>query len=148
MKPDKIYLFLTFILLYAAFFWLSSCSHKADISNIPEICFTGEILPIFNNNCAKKGCHDGSGESRPLNNYADIMQDIVPFNPDASHLYQTIISKWGNLMPPNQPLTQENRTKIRVWIEQGAAETTCQIGTGKGAVSKNYSHQVPSQRAK
>ena len=37
-----------------------------------------------------------------------------------ARLYQAIISKWENHMPPSQPLSLENRTKIRVWIEQGA----------------------------
>jgi hypothetical protein len=142
MKPDKIYLSLTLLLLLTAFSWFSSCSHLADITNIPEVCFTGDILPIFNNNCAIPGCHDGGGREsrRAMNNYNDIVRDVSPGNPDASRLYQTIISKWGNLMPPKQPLSLENREKIRIWIEQGAALTTCSGGTGTGGNggSNNY----------
>src|SRR5450759_1462572 len=66
------------------------------------------------------------------NNYADIIREITPGNPDASRIYQTIIAKWGNRMPPKQPLSLENRTKIRVWIEQGATLTTCADTTGTG----------------
>lgn len=70
-----------------------------------------------------------------LNNYDDIIQYIVPGNPDASTLYQAIISKWDNLMPPNQPLTKDNRTVIRVWIEQGAGHTVCPGTTTPGGNS-------------
>jgi hypothetical protein len=39
-------------------------------------------------------------------------------------------------MPPKQPLSLENRTLIRVWIEQGAAETTCPTTTIKSSLNK------------
>ena len=134
MKPDKIYLSLSFLILITIFSWFTSCSHVANIANLPEVCFTGDILPIFTNNCAISGCHDGAGrESRSaLNNYANILHDVTPGNPDASTAYQVIISKWGNRMPPGQPLSVDNRIKIRVWIEQGASETVCTDTTGTG----------------
>jgi hypothetical protein len=144
MKTDKIYLTLALLLLLTVFSWISSCSHVANIADMPEVCFTGDVLNIFSNSCAIKGCHDGSGESRmTLNNYTDIMKGIIPGNPGASSFYQAIISKWGNMMPPNQPLSAENRTKIRVWIEQGAVETKCSNTTGTGGTggdggSNNY----------
>ncbi len=146
MKPDKIYLFLSLLILFAVFSWVTSCTHVANIANMPEVCFTGDVLPIFVNNCAISGCHDGAGrESRfSLNNYADIIREITPGNADGSRLYQTIIAKSGNRMPPSQPLSLENRTKIRVWIEQGATLTTCPDvtggtgGTGGTGTNSNY----------
>jgi hypothetical protein len=145
MNSDKIYLGLSLLILITVFSWVTSCSHIASIANIPEVCFTGDVLPIFINNCAISGCHDGAGrESRiALNSYANIIRDVTPGNPDGSKLYQTIIAKWGNRMPPSQPLSMENRTKIRVWIEQGATETTCTDTTGTGGTggtggSANY----------
>ena len=134
MKSDKIYLSLTLIILLTAFSWFTSCTHIANIANLPEVCFTGDVLPVFTANCAMAGCHDGGGREShfALNNYADIIREITPGNPDASRIYQTIIAKWGNRMPPKQPLSLENRTKIRVWIEQGATLTTCTDTTGTG----------------
>ena len=134
MKPDKIYLSLAILIIFTTFSWFTSCTHLANIANIPEICFTGDVLPIFINNCAISGCHDGGGrESRmALNNYADISREVVPGNPNGSSLYQAIITKWGNMMPPKQPLSEQNRTIIRVWIEQGAAQTVCTDTTGTG----------------
>jgi len=129
MKPDKIYLSLGLLIILTTVSWITSCTHKADITGIRKVCFTGEVLPIFLNNCAIPGCHSGFGgrESRlALNNYSDIRNSIVPGNPGASRSYQTIIDKMGeNMMPPGQPLTLENRTLIRLWIEQGADSTVC-----------------------
>ena len=140
MKPDKFVLSLTLLIFLTIFSWFTSCTHIANIANLPEVCFTGQVLPIFINNCAMAGCHDGGGreERRPLNTYADIMRDITPGNPDGSRVYQTIIAKWENHMPPGQPLSLENRTIIRVWIEQGAALTTCTDTTGQGGGGNTY----------
>jgi hypothetical protein len=131
MKLDKIYLSISAIILFAIFSWVTSCTHVANIANIPEICFTTDILPIFTSNCAISGCHDGGGESHmALNSYTDISRNVTPGNPDGSRIYQTIIAKWGNRMPPSKPLSIENREKIRIWIEQGATLTTCSDTTG------------------
>jgi len=126
MKLDKIYLSLSFLILFAVFSWITSCSHVSNIANLPEVCFTSDILPIFTSNCAISGCHDGVGREsrRAMNTYTDIVRDITPGNPNASNIYQVIISKWGNMMPPNKPLSIDNREKIRIWIEQGAAESS------------------------
>jgi len=134
MKPDKIYLSLILLLILSVFSWFTSCTHVSNIANIPEVCFTSDILPIFTSNCAISGCHDGGGREShfALNSYSDISRDIVPGNPNGSKIYQTIISKWGNMMPPSKPLTLENREKIRIWIEQGAKETVCTDTTGTG----------------
>ena len=126
MKPDKIYLYLALLIILTAFSWFTSCTHVANIANIPEVCFTADVLPIFINNCAMSGCHDGGGrESRmTLNNYTDISRTVTAGNPNASRSYMAIIAKSGeNMMPPRQPLSLANRTLIRLWIEQGAIES-------------------------
>jgi len=70
------------------------------------------------------GCHDGGGHGgRAFDSYASISREVVPFNPNKSNIYNVITDTWGfNRMPPKQPLSLENRTLIRVWIEQGATE--------------------------
>ncbi len=114
--------------------WIASCTHQTNISDLPEVCFEGDVLPVFQNSCAISGCHDGQGNGEShlvLNNYTDIMKGISPGNPGASRLYQAIIAKGGEgQMPPKQPLSLDNRTLIRVWIEQGAQETVCQVAKG------------------
>ena len=130
MKIKKSCLILMMIIVIFTLSWVYSCSHNANIDNIPEICFNRNVLPIFQNNCAISGCHNGQGESSlTLNSYLDITNSVVAGNPDASRVYKAIIAKWGeNKMPPDKPLTLENRTIIRVWIEQGARLTVCTDG--------------------
>jgi hypothetical protein len=135
MKPHKILLPLILLVILTTISWITSCTHDAKISDYPEICFARDVLPIFQNSCAISGCHDGVGrESRmALNNYTDISRTVSRGNPNSSRSYQAIIATMGeNKMPPNQPLSLENRTIIRLWIEQGAGLTTCPVNTGSG----------------
>lgn len=136
MKPDKIYLSLTLLLIITAVLWITSCTHNTDITGLPEVCFERDVLSIYANSCAIKGCHDGLGESGPaLDNYDNIRNTVVPGDPNASSSYQAIISQWGqNRMPPDQPISLDNRTMIRVWIEQGALQTDCPVAKSKDDV--------------
>jgi len=138
MKPDKIYLSLVLLIVVTVFSWSISCTHLSGIADMPEICFTGDIMPIISNNCAIPGCHDEGGESElSLNSFSEISGNVIPGDPYASRLYLPIIGRGEELMPPGQPLSLENRIKIRVWIEQGAALTTCTDTTGFGG-GNNY----------
>ncbi|MCJ7820243.1 MAG: hypothetical protein MUP53_03485 [Bacteroidales bacterium] len=123
------------ILFFAAvIFWFSSCRHEAVLDqNLPEICFEREVLPIFSNSCALAGCHDATGESGYiLNNYIDISHAVVAGNPEQSPVYKAIIISFGEgRMPPDKPLSLENRTLIRLWILQGARLTSCQDPSGE-----------------
>jgi len=127
MKDFKVYLFLTLILVFTSVSWITSCTHKPDISDIPEICFEGDILPIFQNSCAISGCHDGNGESDlVLNTYQSIVDKVEPGNSYASKIYQVITTTSGEeKMPPDQPLSTDNRSLIKLWIDQGAKQTSC-----------------------
>lgn len=133
MKADKTYLFPGLILILLTLSWISSCTHNANIDNIPEVCFERDVLPVFKNNCAISGCHNGSGESDlNLTSYVPISHSVVPFKPYSSRSYTSIIATTGEgKMPPVQPLSLDNRTVIRLWIEQGARLTTCQDTTGQ-----------------
>jgi mono/diheme cytochrome c family protein len=142
MKNNRIFLLLGMILLITVFSWISSCTHNADISNIMEICFERDVLPVFQNNCAFSGCHNGTGESDlNLTSYVPISHAVEPGKPYSSKVYKAIIAKSGeNKMPPNQSLSLDNRIMIRLWIEQGAGLTTCpeNAGTGGSDNGNNY----------
>ena len=128
MKIDKFSLFLSIVIVFSILLWISSCRHGYLLnSDIPDICFKKEVYPIFMNNCAISGCHDGQGESELLlNDSLSIRNAVVPGDPKGSSAYQAIVSKSGeNKMPPDRPLSLENRTIIRLWIEQGAKITVC-----------------------
>ncbi len=116
------------LILLLASCLLSSCKHAPALStDFPEICFEGEVLTIFLNSCSMTGCHDGSSDNEyVLDNYIDISDAVISGKPYKSPAYRAIISTAGERrMPPDRPLSLENRTIIRLWIEQGARLTSC-----------------------
>ena len=112
--------------LGAVLFMVNSCTHDGTPADqMPEICFTEQVLPIFQNSCGTSGCHDNRGEAGyNFTDYAGIMKAINPGNADKSKAYKAMTSTL-QLMPPNNALPIDKRTIIRLWIEQGAKETTC-----------------------
>jgi hypothetical protein len=117
-----------FYLIFLAFsvIILNACRNKApDATTLAEICFDTKVLPIFQNKCAV--CHhalDPVG-GFVFSDYNSIMHSITPGYPDKSIAYQSIVNLFDGFMPPDQPLTVEERTIIRLWIEQGAKQVIC-----------------------
>ncbi len=107
-------------------FLANSCQHEGQPADqMEQICFTEQVLPIFQNSCGTSGCHDSKGKAgHVFTDYASIMKAIIPENADKSTAYQAITSTF-QLMPPDNPLPLDKRTLIRLWIEQGAKETNC-----------------------
>ncbi len=105
-----------------------SCKHKLpDANEMPEVCFTSEVLPVFQSSCGTSGCHGGGSSEGGyvFTSYNSIMEAIAPGDLNGSKAYQSIIAKWFNAMPPDNPISKDARTSIRIWIEQGARNTTC-----------------------
>lgn len=110
---------------------LSSCYYDEEVV-IPEVepdpdvvvSFANEIQPIFTRECAF--CHPVAAppDLTEGNSYEDIINvDIVPFDLDASVLYQTLITTDPNeLMPPGGALSNEDINLVKSWIEQGALD--------------------------
>lgn len=141
MKMKRTYLLFVTLVITTIILWVSSCRHDSLIlSTFPNICFEKEVLPIFKNNCAISGCHDGSGDTYlVLNDYVSISHSVVPGNPEASASYKSIIKSFGeNKMPPAGPLSLQSRTIIRLWIVQGANLTTCPDSVPPGTVPPAY----------
>lgn len=105
------------------------CRHDGiDVSTLDKVCYQKDIEPIFQNSCGTTGCHDSQrGESGyTFTDYTSIMKAITPFNANKSKAYQAITGKaFVQLMPPSGALTENERILIRVWIDQGAVQTTC-----------------------
>jgi hypothetical protein len=128
MKPacHKIDIPLTWLpILFLAF--LPSCTH--DVANLEELdtlCFDSQILPIIRTSCGMTGCHDGTAEGFLATDYLSIMEAVKPGDPRGSKLYQVITDiRSDDMMPPDRPLSQEQRTLIQVWIAQGAENIQC-----------------------
>lgn len=128
MKIERLGYFsiLLAIILVPCLFLTNSCQHEGiPADQMEQICFTEQVLPIFQNSCATSGCHDSKGEAGYVfTNYTSIMKAIKPGNAAKSKAYEAITSTF-QLMPPDNALPISKRTLIRLWIEQGAKETTC-----------------------
>ncbi len=126
-RSTGIFLLSIFVMILCGIF---SCRHVSkEIDLLDEVCFESEILPIFQTSCAISGCHDQGGESGYIfTSYTNIIKAVVPGKPEARPAYTSLIKIWAGegMMPPGQPLSEYNRTLIRVWIHQGAKNTTCQ----------------------
>ena len=98
-----------------------------------ELSFSRDIRPILSNNCFI--CHGPDEQTREGGFRFDIKQSaiqpadsgeipIVPGDLDASEIWNRIQStdESSRMPPPDQEkqLTEEDRQKIRLWIEQGA----------------------------
>jgi len=120
--------------LFGTFVLMNSCSHEPeDLSSIREICFDTEILPIFTSNCALSGCHGGNrGEAGYILNSFDKItsKGIQPGDARHSRVYTVLFAFGEKQMPPSGVLPEEQRTLIRLWIDQGAKETSCTPGAG------------------
>ena len=107
--------------------------------NAPDtaLCFERDILPIFQSNCAKSGCHDVASrqDGFVFTSWETITaKKFEPGNPDETELYETITEdKVSKRMPkyPNPPLSAQQISMIRRWIEMGAPNTkNCGSNTG------------------
>lgn len=94
------------------------------------ISFQHQVLPIMISSCAYSGCHDAvsAKDGIVLTNYDNVRKEVKPGDPNDSELYESITENDpDDIMPPPPaaPLTTEQITIIREWINQGAENTTC-----------------------
>lgn len=110
---------------------LTSCKHEipATPGTDTDVCFESDILPLFQSNCAKSGCHDAASreDGYQLDTYANIIaRGIRPGNAAGSKIYEVLLEDGNDRMPlpPNPRLTADQIGKIADWINQGARNTT------------------------
>lgn len=116
-----------YFVLISLFVSGTSCVHEfPEMDGTDQVCFQTGILPVFVNSCATAGCHDAgtAKEGYDFSEYVKIMETVTPYDARGSKAYQAITGRW-EIMPPAGPLSKETRTKIWLWIEQGAQETRC-----------------------
>lgn len=124
------------VLLVAMTFIFNSCRHDpVGIENLEQVCFETQVLPVFQASCAVSGCHGGGSTEGGFDatNYNSIMKLVKPGDPRGSKVYQVISDPMSDeLMPPDKPLSAEQRSLIMVWILQGAENTDCTGGNNGG----------------
>lgn len=131
---------------------LASCTH---LPKVPDpnsgpcdpgiVDFTNEILPMIQSNCAMSGCHSGSNPADGINlsSYTGIRSEVRAGDPSESKLFKVLFESGDDLMPPPPmaPLTDAQKERIRLWIQQGAKETNC-IGDCDTAAVTTYSGSI------
>jgi hypothetical protein len=133
-----------------------SCHHDADLTIAPPkppppgtefkcshdtIYFQNFVLPVIISGCTKSGCHDESSHKGEytLTSYEGIMDLVSPFDPLGSELYTVLFSSSESerRMPPNAPLSMDQKSIIYWWITQGAYNNRCDSA---GCDSSNVSY--------
>lgn len=116
-----------------------SLTHTVELRLEVQVSFRYAIQPIFTRSCTTIGCHDSLGRAADLdlsegNAYRNLVNvrssqnsswiRVVPGDPVQSLLYLKVLEDnppVGRRMPwGGPPLSQEEITRIRLWIEQGA----------------------------
>ncbi len=92
------------------------------------ICFESDILPLFQSNCAKAGCHDAASHQGDyiLDSYTNIIKKgLAPGNATGSKIYKVLFETGNDKMPqpPNPDLTASQKILIGQWINEGARNT-------------------------
>lgn len=126
--------FVTVVILFLLSIFFS-CKHDIPVPPIPSgdtVCFQNDVLPIFINNCANAdGCHNAASmeEGYQLDNYSNIVsKGIKPGNAAGSKIYEVLNEdNTEKIMPrpPRSPLSEEQKSIIAKWINQGALNTSC-----------------------
>jgi hypothetical protein len=153
MKISGLATFLIIILVI-----IVSCYHNADLSVAPPkptppgpefkcshdtIFFQNSVFPVILTGCAKTGCHDQASHKGDhiLDNYADISTLVTPFDPQSSKLYIVLFSNSEGRMPPNSPISEDQKSIIYWWIAQGGYNNKCD-SSGCDTVNVTYTKGI------
>ena len=129
-------------------FWLASVACAGDGTGPDgddggdEVTLSGDVQPIFTDNCLFSGCHAGSDPAQGMNLGAGqafssvvnvaarelpSMNRVTPNQPNSSYLFHKVqgthldVNGSGDRMPQGRsPLSQSDIDLIRAWIQAGA----------------------------
>lgn len=90
-----------------------------DEDHAVAVSFQGDVWPIIEEYALN--AHGGKGGIF-LENYDDIVAQVVPEDPGNSLLYKVLIGDGAPQMPPGNPLPDEKIQIIFDWIDQGALD--------------------------
>jgi len=122
MKFERLVYFaiLFAVVLFPSLIMFNSCKHDGIPATEFRTVHFSEVKPIFIMYCGK--CHNGTDSEGGvnLNDSIGILKAVVPYNADKSKAYKAMVSTI-QIMPPDIAMTSNERTLIRLWIEQGAS---------------------------
>ena len=116
IKTDITALLLGLVFLLFPFY---SCKHDEIPANEMTPVSFSKVKVIFSSYCGT--CHnDKDPESGyNFNDSNDILNSVVPHNASKSKSYKAMTSTI-QIMPPDKAMPTNERTLIRIWIEQGS----------------------------
>ena len=85
---------------------------KLDCSSL-DSKYSTSISGIISSNCTLSGCHNGSGPTFDLRTY-----DLVKAQVNGGAFESAVIT--NKTMPKGRSLSQDQRNKIKCWLDQGA----------------------------
>lgn len=121
-------------LLWFALLFPLSCTREY-VEDLRGVCFERDVLPIFQSNCTQSGCHNSADRESgyDLTTYSSIVsRGIKPGDYKGSEIYKVMVFPFGEGAMPQSPysrLTDEQIATIALWIDEGAANTTCADST-------------------
>ena len=98
----------------------SSCKHDGITADQMAPVAFADVQQVYYGYCTS--CHSGGngGESHlDFTTYEGILRTVSPGNSSNSESYQAMINTF-QIMPPNGAVPTNQRTLIRLWIDQGA----------------------------
>lgn len=108
---NKVYT-ISFILITLFFSCKKEDQEVIDCSNTTSR-YTNEVKPIINASCLSSGCHNAGSNNGDYTTYAGLKAVA-----SSGALQNRVID--NKTMPPSQPLSLEDRKKIKCWIDAGA----------------------------
>ena len=94
-----------------------------------SVYFVNEIQPMLISSCAMSGCHDAVSHKEGINltTYAGVLKIVKPGNANGSSLVKEIVRTDKDRMPPPPmpAMTADQIAKIKLWINQGALNNSC-----------------------
>jgi mono/diheme cytochrome c family protein len=112
------------VLAVAGMVWAPTHDPKAAVAAEPKAdkapTYKADIAPLFKDACA--GCHSGLKKKARLDvtDYDSLMKFVKAGEPDKSKLHGALLGKGAKLMPPKNPLSDDQVALVRAWIAGGA----------------------------
>lgn len=104
-----------------------------------SVYFNQQVLPFLISNCGMNGCHSTTShkDGVTIASYSTVRNSagVSPGNATGSDLYKVLVTTNPNKRmppPPAAALSQQQIDLIKLWINQGALNLSCDDSTGNG----------------
>ncbi len=99
-------------------FAASADEPKKAADTVPS--YKTDVVPLLKGACAS--CHSGAKKKAGLDvtSYDSLMKFVKAGEPDKSKLHNSLLGKGAKLMPPKNPLADDQIAVVKAWIAAGA----------------------------